>query len=180
MDQAKVFEEMQQKPFFVENKLGVDLVLLLQVPDEYVVDPDPDDFSSTGELEMKSPEDMVEFASPDMIEDAVLVEDYEEDVEDVAAIFSDEYGIEDVATLDGADNFEVEFDSVPDFFEEEEIDADTELMYSSDDEPADNTADSFDDYDEEDLSSKIDAYVKEIEKFERGDTADFSIPDFDN
>ena len=38
LDQAKVFEEMQQKPFFVENKLGVDLVLLLQVPDEYVID----------------------------------------------------------------------------------------------------------------------------------------------
>ena len=38
LDQAKVFEEMQQKPFFQENKLGVDLVILLQVPDEYVVD----------------------------------------------------------------------------------------------------------------------------------------------
>jgi len=38
LDQAKVFEEMQQKPFFIENKLGVDLVILLQVPDEYVVD----------------------------------------------------------------------------------------------------------------------------------------------
>ena len=38
LDQAKVFEEMQQKPFFTENKLGVDLVILLQVPDEYVVD----------------------------------------------------------------------------------------------------------------------------------------------
>ena len=38
LDQARVFEEMQQKPFFQENGLGVDLVLLLQVPDEYVVD----------------------------------------------------------------------------------------------------------------------------------------------
>ena len=38
LDQAKVFEEMQQKPFFRENHLGVDLVILLQVPDEYVVD----------------------------------------------------------------------------------------------------------------------------------------------
>ena len=38
LDQAKVFEEMQQKPFFLENKLGVDLVILLQVPDEYVID----------------------------------------------------------------------------------------------------------------------------------------------
>ncbi len=38
LDQAKVFEEMQQKPFFVENKLGVEAVLLLQVPDEYVID----------------------------------------------------------------------------------------------------------------------------------------------
>ena len=28
LDQAKVFEEMQQKPFFLENKLGVDLVIL--------------------------------------------------------------------------------------------------------------------------------------------------------
>jgi len=38
LDQAKVFEEMQQKPFFQENNLAVDLVLLLQVPDEYVID----------------------------------------------------------------------------------------------------------------------------------------------
>ena len=38
LDQAKVFEEMQQKPFFQENHLGVDLVILLQVPDEYVID----------------------------------------------------------------------------------------------------------------------------------------------
>lgn len=38
LDQAKVFEEMQQKPFFQENGLAVDLVILLQVPDEYVVD----------------------------------------------------------------------------------------------------------------------------------------------
>ena len=38
LDQAKVFEEMQQKPFFIENKLGVEVVLLLQVPDEYVID----------------------------------------------------------------------------------------------------------------------------------------------
>ncbi len=38
LDQAEVFEEMQRKPFFVENKLGVDLVILLQVPDEYVID----------------------------------------------------------------------------------------------------------------------------------------------
>jgi len=38
LDQAKVFEEMQQKPFFQENKLAVDLVILLQVPDEYVID----------------------------------------------------------------------------------------------------------------------------------------------
>ena len=38
LDQAKVFEDMQQKPFFQENGLAVDLVLLLQVPDEYVID----------------------------------------------------------------------------------------------------------------------------------------------
>ena len=38
LDQAKVFEEMQQKPFFQENGLAVDLVILLQVPDEYVID----------------------------------------------------------------------------------------------------------------------------------------------
>ena len=38
LDQAKVFEQMQQKPVFVENNLGVDLVILLQVPDEYVID----------------------------------------------------------------------------------------------------------------------------------------------
>ena len=38
LDQARVFEEMQQKPFFQENNLAVDLVLLLQVPDEYVID----------------------------------------------------------------------------------------------------------------------------------------------
>ncbi|MBR6412307.1 MAG: adenylate kinase [Alphaproteobacteria bacterium] len=38
LDQAKVFEEMQQKPFFQKNNLAVDLVLLLQVPDEYVID----------------------------------------------------------------------------------------------------------------------------------------------
>jgi len=38
LDQAKVFEAMQQKPFFQKNNLAIDLVLLLQVPDEYVID----------------------------------------------------------------------------------------------------------------------------------------------
>jgi hypothetical protein len=147
--------------------------------DEYIVDPSPDDFSSTGEIEIKTPEDVVEFESPDTISDAVLVDDYEDIDNEPAEEFSDEYGIEDVAVLDGADSCDIEFDSVPDF--EEVIDADTELIYNTDDEEtAEITADSFGDYDEEDISSKIDAYVREIEKFENGDTADFSIPDFDN
>lgn len=147
--------------------------------DEYIVDPSPDDFSKTGEIEVKSPEDVVEFETPDTISDAVLVDDYEDIYNEPIEEFSDEYGIEDVASLDGADSCDIEFDSVPDF--EEVIDADTELIYNTDDEEtAEITADSFGDYDEEDISSKIDAYVREIEKFENGDTADFSIPDFDN
>jgi hypothetical protein len=147
--------------------------------DEYIVDPSPDDFSKTGEIEVKSPEDVVEFETPDTISDAVLVDDYEDIYNEPIEEFSDEYGIEDVASLDGADSCDIEFDSVPDF--EEVIDADTELIYNTDDEEtAEITADSFGDYDEEDISSKIDAYVREIEKFENGDTADFSLPDFDS
>ncbi len=147
--------------------------------DEYVVDPSPDDFSKTGEIDIKSPEDVVEFDTPDMINDAVLVDSYEDSADEPVEEFSDEYGIEDIAALDGADSCDMEFDSIPD--SEEEIDADTELIYNTDDEDSsDNTADSFGDYDDEDLSSKIDAYVKEIEKFENGDTADFSLPDFDS
>ena len=147
--------------------------------DEYVVDPSPDDFSKTGEIDIKSPEDVVEFDTPDMINDAVLVDSYEDIADEPVEEFSDEYGIEDIAALDGADSCDMEFDSIPD--SEEEIDADTELIYNTDDEDlSDNTADSFGDYDDEDLSSKIDAYVKEIEKFENGDTADFSLPDFDS
>lgn len=147
--------------------------------DEYVVDPSPDDFSKTGEIDIRSPEDVVEFDTPDMINDAVLVDSYEDSADEPVEEFSDEYGIEDIAALDGADSCDMEFDSIPDF--EEEIDADTELIYNTDDEDSsDNTADSFGDYDDEDLSSKIDAYVKEIEKFENGDTADFSLPDFDS
>lgn len=147
--------------------------------DEYVVDPSPDDFSKTGEIDIKSPEDVVEFDTPDMINDAVLVDSYEDSADEPVEEFFDEYGIEDIAALDGADSCDMEFDSIPD--SEEEIDADTELIYNTDDEDSsDNTADSFGDYDDEDLSSKIDAYVKEIEKFENGDTADFSLPDFDS
>lgn len=147
--------------------------------DEYIVDPSPDDFSKTGEIEVKSLEDVVEFETPDTISDAVLVDDYEDVDNEPIEEFSDEYGIQDIAAIDGADGCDMEFDSVPDF--EEVIDADTELIYNTDDEEtAEITADSFGDCDEDDLSSKIDAYVREIEKFENGDTADFSIPDFDN
>jgi L-ascorbate metabolism protein UlaG (beta-lactamase superfamily) len=147
--------------------------------DEYVVDPSPDDFSKTGEIDIRSPEDVVEFDTPDMINDAVLVDSYEDSADEPVEEFSDEYGIEDIAALDGADSCDMEFDSIPD--SEEEIDADTELIYNTDDEESsDNTTDSFGDYDDEDLSSKIDAYVKEIEKFENGDTADFSLRDFDS
>lgn len=37
-EQAKAFQEMQQEPYIIENNLGVDLALLLQVPDDYVID----------------------------------------------------------------------------------------------------------------------------------------------
>ena len=38
LQQAKVFERLQHKSFFKQNHLQVDLVLLLQVPDEYVLE----------------------------------------------------------------------------------------------------------------------------------------------
>jgi adenylate kinase len=38
LDQAKVFEKMQRKSFFKKNGLPVDLVILLQVPDDYVIE----------------------------------------------------------------------------------------------------------------------------------------------
>ena len=66
---------------------------------------------------------------------------------------------------------------------DKEIDADSELIYS--DYPEEKEAEGkdsemvgFDTYDDEDMSDKIDAYVKELEKFERGDTVDFSKLEF--
>lgn len=159
-------------------------------PEEYIVEPSSDDFSKTGEIEIKLPEDQVEYDTPEEIEDVVEVDAYEGDTEEAAfEVTSDEepYTIEDMAALDGADSVDVSFDDIPDF--EESIDADTELIYSDDeeekptdypDEVTEDSLESFSDDEEEDLSSKIDAYIKEIEKFERGDTADFSLLDFDS
>ena len=68
--------------------------------------------------------------------------------------------------------------------ETDEIDADTELIYSDTSNEAvkeDDKPKGFESYDEgedEDMSDKIDAYIKELEKFERGDTADFSNLEF--
>lgn len=38
LEQAKVFDKILKKRFFVKNNLGVDVVLLLQVPDDYVIE----------------------------------------------------------------------------------------------------------------------------------------------
>ena len=65
--------------------------------------------------------------------------------------------------------------------EREEMDADSELIYSDEKEeekPEEDEMAGFEAYDDGDMSDKIDAYVKELEKFERGDTVDFSKLEF--
>ncbi|MBQ8393546.1 MAG: MBL fold metallo-hydrolase [Clostridia bacterium] len=91
---------------------------------------------------------------------------------------SDSFIVEDIE-----ESYESEAEIEEDFESDGEIDADSELIYS--DYPEETEGDGkdsemvgFDTYDDEDMSDKIDAYVKELEKFERGDTVDFSKLEF--
>jgi uncharacterized protein YwqG len=97
------------------------------------------------------------------------VEIIEDDDEAVEECIKTQFSENDIVESD----FVVETHSdIPTHISKEEIDK--ELLYY-DDSIADGFSDAplYDGDEEDDVSDKIDAYIKELENFERGDTVDF-------
>lgn len=165
--------------------------------DEEVYEPydDSEDEEADAAIEAEIPEEADEFEGfePYAAEDP----DGAENLEDIAVPADEE------ADSDSEIDSYAEIGSYNEIDSDDEIDADEELIYSdieedspygesdegeesgeaedsSGGEKPDNSLLGFDDTDgdDEDMSEKIDAYIKELEKFERGDTVDFSKIEF--
>jgi len=100
-------------------------------------------------------------------------EDSFEPYDDREGASSDEESAEILDDVDESDDENVGYD----LDDADDIDADVELIYS-DDKDGEIDIETFEDEEDDDTADKIDAYIKELEKFERGDTADFSSLEF--